>query len=199
MRPRTASPDRDLERRFLALVERNRGRVERLCRAYARADADLDDLRSEVWLQLWRSLPSFDGRAGEDTWLYRVALNTALLHGRREAGRRRAAEALAHEPRPPAVAGPSPGPEAVERRHRIERLRQALLRLDPADRALVTLHLEELSYRQIAEVTGLSESNVGVRLHRIRKRLAGWLAGDDGPQRTDTAEPAGEEVADAAR
>lgn len=182
--------DESHKRRFLDLMERNRGRVERLCRAYARSPADLDDLRSEVWLQLWRALPSFDGRASEDTWLYRVALNTVMLHGRREGTRRRASEALEREPWRPAALAPSAGTERIERQRRLERLQEALRRLDPAQRALVTLHLEELPYRQIAEVTGLSESNVGVRLHRIRTRLKRWLDEDEQPT-TITAARAG--------
>jgi RNA polymerase sigma-70 factor (ECF subfamily) len=185
------------ERRFLDLVERNRGRVERLCRTYARSPADLDDLRSEVWLQLWRSLPSFDGQASEDTWLYRVALNTVLLHGRREGVRRRAAEALGREPSRSPVSVPAVGAERVDRRRRLERLHEALRRLDPADRALVTLYLEELPYRQIAEITGLTESNVGVRLHRIRERLRRWLDPDE-PTMT-SADGAGRGEADGDR
>lgn len=183
--------EESLEQRFLDLVQRNRGRVERLCRAYARSPADLDDLRSEVWLQLWRALPSFDGRASEDTWLYRVALNTAMLHGRREGTRRLAHEALEREPG--AFASPTPGSGEVHlvRRQELERLQQALRRLDPADRALVALHLEDLPYRQIAEVTGLSESNVGVRLHRIRARLKAWLDENQQPAASIAVGPGG--------
>lgn len=180
------------ESRFLDLVQRNRGRVERLCRAYARSSADLDDLRSEVWLQLWRALPSFDGRASEDTWLYRVALNTAMLHGRREGTRRLAHDELERESSAPVSSG-AWGEQQLERRQQLERLHQALRRLDPADRAVVALHLEELSYRQIAEVTGLSESNVGVRLHRIRARLKSWLDHDDQPTVGSAAGPGGTE------
>lgn len=178
------------EQRFLDLVERNRGRVERLCRAFARSPTDLDDLRSEIWLQLWRALPSFDGRASEDTWLYRVGLNTVMLHGRREGLHRRASEAFEREPWWMTATTPAAGTERMERQRRLERLHRALRRLDPADRALVALYLEELPYRRIAEVTGLSESNVGVRLHRIRERLKRWLDEDE-TKTESTAKPAG--------
>ena len=159
-----------LEARYLDLIGRNRGRIDRLCRAWARTPADRDDLRSEVQLQLWRSLPSFDGRASEDTWLYRVALNVAMLSGRREHGRRKRAEAWESTVQPaPPVRTP---PEDVERRERVERLTRAVAGLEPADRALVTMVFEDLPYARIAEVVGITEINVGVRVHRLKKKLA---------------------------
>ena len=160
--------DGRLEPRFLDLIERNQGRIGRLCRAWSRTDADFEDLRSEVHLQLWRSLPGFDARAAEDTWLYRVALNTAMLFGRSERSRKQRIESFAQEPQrssAPAVH------ERLEDRERVKCLTRAIGGLDPADRALVTLQLEGLPYRKIAKVTGLSESHVGVRLHRLKKQL----------------------------
>ena len=172
----------ELEPRYLELIERNRGRIGRLCRAWTRTGADFEDLRSEILLQLWRSLPSFDGRASENTWLYRVALNVAFQFGRQARRRRdrqirleREPLSQAHEPLPT---------ERLETQERLDRLARAVADLPPADRALVTLWLEELPYSQISEVTGLSESHVGVRLHRIRKRLAEEL---NGKEREDVA------------
>ena len=164
----------DLEQRFLDLMDRNHARIVRICKAWSRNPADFEDLRSEVLLQLWRSLPSFDGRASEDTWLFRVALNVAMLFGRREGGRRSRLDQFRQ--RAPAPA-PAPDPsEGFENRERLERLMSAITSLDPGDRALIALQLENLSYAQIAEVTGLGESHVGVRLHRIRKRLTEAMA-----------------------
>ena len=167
----------DLERRFLNLIESNRARIARICRAWARRRDDFEDLHSEILLQLWRSLPSFDGRAGEDTWLFRVALNTAMLFGRRERGRRNRLDLFRQSA--PASVGDADPRERLEDRDRIERLSAAIAGLEPGDRALVTLQLEDLSYAQIADVTGLGESHVGVRLHRIRKKLAEALAEDE--------------------
>jgi len=167
----------DLERRFLELIERNEARIFRVCRAWARHPADFEDLRSEVLLQLWRSLPSFDGRSAEDTWLFRVALNVAMLFRRRERGRRERLD-LFRRRAPEHDAAPDPSAR-VDRRDRLDRLTAAIAGLDPTDRAMVTLQLEDLSYAQIAEVTGLGESHVGVRLHRIRKKLAQAMTEDE--------------------
>ena len=169
-----------LEERFLDLLERNRARISRLCGAFSRNQPELEDLRSEVALQLWRSLPSFDGRSREDTWLYRVTLNCALLHSRRR-GRHPVAVPITEIAEPRAL-GELPDAE-LERHEASRRLREAVHRLAPADRGLLTLHLEQLPYREIAQVLGISENLVGVKLHRIRKRLAGIMTAHQGGAR----------------
>lgn len=167
----------ELEQRFVDLMERNHARIIRVCKAWSRNPADFEDLRSEVLLHLWRSLPSFDGRSSEDTWLFRVALNVAMLFGRRERSRRNRLELFRQRaPTPTPMRDPI---ERLEERERLERLTSAIARLDAGDRALVILQLEGLSYAQIAEVTGLGESHVGVRLHRIRKKLGEAMAEDE--------------------
>jgi RNA polymerase sigma factor (sigma-70 family) len=165
------------ETRYLDLVTRNHGRITRLCRAWSRTSGDLEDLRSEVLFQLWRAWPSFDGRASEDTWLYRVALNVALQSSRRARRQKLHVERLEREA-PPASSAPPPS-ATFEESERLERLRRALTRLDPGERALIALALEDLSHQEIAEVTGLSAGHVAVKLHRIRKRLAERLAEEE--------------------
>ena len=106
-----------------------------------------------------------------------MALNVAMLFGRRERSRRNRLELF--KQRAPT---PAPARDPIERLdecERLERLTSAIARLDPGDRALVILQLEGLSYAQIAEVTGLGESHVGVRLHRIRKKLGEAMAEDE--------------------
>ena len=169
--------DRALEERYLELIERNRGRVARMCRAWTRAPADFEDLRSEILLQLWRSLPSFDGRASENTWVYQVALNVAFQFGRTTQRQRKRLDRLEREPRAESLEADQPA--RLQERERLERLGRALAALPPGDRALITLALEELPYAQIAEVTGLSESHVGVKLHRIKKHLAQSLVKEE--------------------
>lgn len=157
------------ESHYLELVRRNRDRISRICRSWTRTREDFQDLRSEVFLALWRSLPSFDGRSSQDSWLYRVTLNTALFHARTR--RRRGGPEVGFDE----ASEPSAAPDVASRLEESERwrlLRTALDRLGGVDRSLITLWLEELSYRQIAEVTGLSENHVGVALHRARKKLA---------------------------
>lgn len=146
---------------FLELVDGHQRIVGKVCHLWADGPADRDDLRQEILLQLWRSYPSFRGASSAATWVYRVALNTALLRRRR---RRPPAAALPEEL-------PAPAAPGAERDFEVEALRSCIRELPEVDRAIVFLHLEGESYERIAEVTGLGRSNVSVRLVRIRKRL----------------------------
>jgi RNA polymerase sigma-70 factor (ECF subfamily) len=165
----------DREERFMELVRENAGRLRRICRVYADGAAAEEDLYQDILLELWRSLPSFQGRSSRGTWLYRVALNTALQE-RRSRETRRAARLDEDAP----VRGPRPRrpDQELEDRRRLDRLYAAMDRLEETDRALVVLYLEEKSYREMAEVLGISESYVGEKLHRIRKQLAEWMERD---------------------
>jgi RNA polymerase sigma-70 factor (ECF subfamily) len=161
----------DLDNTFLELMRDNDARLWRICRAYARDVEAQKDLYQEMLVQLWRSLPSFAGDSLPGTWVYRVALNTALAHSRRVA-RRRESPLQGYDV-------PSEVPSADEvlgARQRVDRLYAAIDRLNDVDKLLVLLYLDEKTYHEIAEVSGLSETNVGVRLHRIKKELAGELA-----------------------
>jgi RNA polymerase sigma-70 factor (ECF subfamily) len=157
---------------FLDLVREYDARLRRICRIYADDPESRKDLYQDILMQVWRTLPSFAGKSSPGTWLYRVALNTALDSARHRTVRSRAREreevALRGQP-------PQRADERVERTEAMERLYGAIGRLDEIDRALVLLHLDERSYREIADVLGISESNVGVRLHRAKARLARWL------------------------
>lgn len=155
----------------MELVRENAGRLRRLCRVYADGGAGEEDLYQDILLELWRSLPSFEGRSSRDTWLYRVALNTAL---ERRRGRETRREARLDEDDPVRGARPRRPDEELEDRRRLDRLYAAIDRLNEMDRALVVLYLEEKSYREMADVLGISQSYVGVKLHRIRKQLAEW-------------------------
>lgn len=155
-------PDR--QERFLELVRPHRRAIAKVAALYARDSSEREDLAAEVMLQLWRCFERFRGESSFSTFLYRVALNTALLWARRAAGAPRvdaqvAVEELGQEP--------SPGVDDED----VRRLYAAVRELRPIDRALVLLALEERSHREIAEVTGLSTENVGVRLSRCRAQL----------------------------
>ena len=168
----------DLERQFLGMVHANDARLRRICQVYGRAAGVEDDLYQEILVRLWRALPSFEGRSSSDTWLYRVALNTALRWKRQRASHPEESlgpisldmhvgeDVLARVPQPD---------EQLERKERVRQLHAAIERLDDADRALVVLYLDDRSYAEMAEVLGITESNVGVKLHRIRKQMSAWL------------------------
>ena len=143
---------------------------------YAR---DLDarkDLHQEIMFQLWRSLPSFASASSIDTWVYRVALNTALTHARRRAVRAETSLEEEHVEAADFAASLDAADDTLDLSEQSERLYAAIDRLGDVERMLVTMYLDDRSYREMAEVIGISESHVGVKLHRIKKSLARSLA-----------------------
>lgn len=150
-------------------LHEHRGIIFKVTRAFARTASEADELRQEIHLQLWKSAANFASQARASTWVYQVCLNTGAAW--RRGLRRRESRFL------PAVdlglvtsSAPSPDVTAGEREI-IEQLYAAIHALDDFDRALVLLMLDGLSYREIADVIGISEGHVGVALSRARKRL----------------------------
>jgi RNA polymerase sigma-70 factor, ECF subfamily len=162
-------PNETPEALFKKWLHEYSGAVLKVARAYTLTAEDCQDLAQEILLQVWRSLPQFQGRASASTWVYRVALNTALGWHRKE-GRRRARQQPLLEPEDLPVTGLNSA-EQLQQREVVERLYAAIRQLPKADAALVLLYLEDLSYRAMAEVLGISESNVGVKLNRAKKAL----------------------------
>jgi RNA polymerase sigma-70 factor (ECF subfamily) len=155
----------DIDQEFLAVVNRYQPLVHRVCRMYADTPEDRKDLFQETLFQLWRSYPSFQGRSHVATWVYRVALNTAITAVRKKG---RAPE---HVPLDEGASHENISTDASARDSRADLVYRAIGTLSPVERALVMLYLEDLSYREMADILGLSESNVGVKLNRIRSKL----------------------------
>jgi RNA polymerase sigma-70 factor (ECF subfamily) len=165
----------DREEAFMELVGANQTRLQKICRVYAHDPDAREDLYQDILMQLWRSLPSFDGKSRPGTWLYRVALNTALSRKRERVARREDRKERLNDSHT-AQQDPFPTPdEHFEARQQVERLYAAIDKLGDMDKALIMLFLDDTSYRDIAEIVGISESNVGVKLHRIKKTLAAQL------------------------
>lgn len=140
------------------MVRENEARLWKICRVYTR-DADARrELYQDMLVQLWRGLPSFAGASQQSTWVYRVALNTALTYVRREATRRCETRLDEHEH---LASGAPRADDRLDAEHRLERLYEAIDGLNAIDKMLVTMYLDERSYREMAEVLGTSESNVG--------------------------------------
>lgn len=150
------------ESEFLTMIQHNQGIIHKICRIYRDSPEDREDLFQEVIFQLWRSYPSFSGGSKSATWLYRVALNTAMASFRKNKPNVTLAEYL------PDVQFESINLEDNERQ---EKLLAGIRQLSEPDRALIALYLDELSYQQIAGIMGISEGNVGVKLNRIKIRL----------------------------
>jgi RNA polymerase sigma factor (sigma-70 family) len=169
------SPTTDPASRFRSWLADHRGIVVKVTRSFSNTPVDAADLQQELLLQLWLSLPAFAGQAKPSTWIYRVCLNTALTWRRGTTRRERRIEPgvdLDHL----ASGSGSPADHAGDREI-LAQLYAAIRALPDFDRALVLLLLEGLAYREMAEITGLTETHVGVAQTRARKRLANLLKG----------------------
>ncbi len=157
------------EHRFLDLVNENRKRILKVCRVYAWNSADQDDLYQEILFQIWRGLPSLKEKQYANTWLYRVAINTAISFVRKRSIRSDRVVYVGHDDLMLTIESRQAAEGTTD--DRIAKLYTAIFKLDPLEKALVTLFLEDFTYEQMAEVTGISANNVGVMLHRARKKL----------------------------
>jgi RNA polymerase sigma-70 factor (ECF subfamily) len=168
-------PDPGHELLFKEWMAEHRSILRKIARSFARSEADLADMEQEMMLQLWSSASSFSGRAKASTWIYKVSLNTALMW-RRSSGRREERIEPGASVSRVAEGGPTPADKAAHE-ELLERLYGAIRSMPESDRALVLLMLDGLSYREIGEITGLTESHVGVALNRARAKLAERLKG----------------------
>jgi RNA polymerase sigma-70 factor (ECF subfamily) len=164
------TPDDDRQQVFKSWIQEHAGLVFKVARAFAPSKADQQDLAQEILLQMWCSLPRFEGKAKASTWIYRVALNTALAWRRKETKHRATETPLIDIETLPGSQVDSA--QQLDQQEVVERLYAAIQQLPKADAALVLLYLDDLSYREMADVLGISENHVGVKLNRARKSLA---------------------------
>jgi RNA polymerase sigma-70 factor, ECF subfamily len=166
----TMTPDSatSLQEVFVLLVREHEPLLHKVCHLYCRNEEERRDLLQEMLLQVWRSLPGFEERAKPATWIYRVALNTAITFLRKSA-RSVPVDAL------PDV--PAAGCEAGEFRQveHAEVLERAMATLSSVEKAVLLLHFEERSYLEIGEILGISEKAVSVKLVRIKTKLREWF------------------------
>ncbi len=168
-------PDEDQKSLFMSWLGEHGAAVMKVARAYTLTSDDCQDLAQEILLQAWRSLPQFEGKASPSTWFYRVALQTAMNWHRKDQPRRAGSSRLSKCKSWQTKARISA--EQVQQRETVEQLYNAIHQLPKADAALVLLYLDELSYREMAEVLGISESNVGVKLNRAKKAARALMNG----------------------
>jgi len=163
--------DTDGKNRFLELIEQNQDIVHKICRLYASNMHNRTDLSQDIICQLWRSYPSFRGDSKFTTWMYKVALNTALLNLRRHRSSLPTETLKEYH-------GDIPAQTTDHEKHaKITSLYGAINQLRKFDRAIVLLYLEQFTYNEIADVIGITETNVSVRLVRIKKKLKELLEG----------------------
>ena len=162
----------DQERIFAEWVREYGAILHHVARAFA-VGSDRHDLMQELLLTLWRAAPKFRGDAQVSTFIYRVAHNAALAWFRRE---RKASAGI--ETLDPTTSASLQASDVPNEDDRLKLLYAAIRELTPLDRSMVLLHLDDRPYEEIAEIHGISVNNVGVRLNRIRRKLAERLQGD---------------------
>jgi RNA polymerase sigma factor (sigma-70 family) len=151
---------------FVDLIDRHRGILFKVASAYCRTPEDREDLVQETVAQLWRSYPRFDARVAFSTWMYRIAVNVAISFYRNETRKRRAIAPAAES-----VLELVPASQPAEIDDRLDLVYELIEQLGPLDRALMLLYLDDYSYAEIAAILGISESNAGTKIARIKQRL----------------------------
>jgi RNA polymerase sigma-70 factor (ECF subfamily) len=162
--------DEDHKSLFMTWLGEHGSSVIKVARAYTLTSDECQDLAQEILLRAWQSLPNFRGEASPATWFYRVALQTAMNWQRKDKPRRTRQQSLL-EVQAVGIECCDSG-EQAQQRETVERLYNAIHQLPKTDAALVLLYLDELSYREMADVLGISEGNVGVKLNRAKKALS---------------------------
>lgn len=151
---------------FISVIRNNQNLIHKICYAYCSDPENRKDLQQEILIQLWKSFAKFDGRVKISTWIYKVALNTAIFYYRKDSkhnDKRVRIDAAAIS-----LSNFDPDTESEEK---ITMLYRFIERLNEMDKALILLYLDDNKYKDIAEVLGISETNVATKINRIKKTL----------------------------
>ena len=149
------------KKEFLEKIAAHQQLIHKICHLYRNNTEDREDLFQEIVYQLWRSYPGFRQQSKFSTWMYRIGLNTALASFRQKTISYTTMSDL-----------PTDQPETSENESiSIEYLRDAIEQLPIAEKTIITLYLEEMSYAEIGKIIGISENYVGVKINRIKAKL----------------------------
>jgi len=159
---------------FDELLDRHRKIAFKVANIYARSAHDRADLAQEIAAQAWRAFPGYEAQRSFSTWLYRIALNVAISFARNARRRDEHAVALDEELHDIGVdtTADEDGDERVRALHRV------IDRFDPLNRALLLLYLDERSQREIAEILGITETNVATKIGRLKQRIRADMPAD---------------------
>jgi RNA polymerase sigma-70 factor (ECF subfamily) len=156
---------------FLKLISDNQRVILKICNLYCNNGTDREDLGQEIIYQLWRSAHSFKEEYKFSTWMYRIALNVAISFYRK----RLASPIVAVNDKHLDIAGPMEDKEGLE--ENIVRLQKLIAGLKELDKAIMLLYLEEKTYKEIAEIVGISETNAATKISRIKEMLKQQFSG----------------------
>ncbi|NDW18481.1 sigma-70 family RNA polymerase sigma factor [Dysgonomonas sp. 216] len=151
--------NKEVENNFVEMIRKNEGIIYKVTSFYANEEQPINDLYQEVVLNLWKAYPSFRGDSKLSTWIYRIALNTCVTFFRRS------------KSRPSYVDLVIDIPESPDNNDDIKELYRLINKLGKIERALVLLYLDDKTYKEIAEITGLTVTNVATKLSRIKDKL----------------------------
>lgn len=162
-----------MEKEFIELINNHRALIFKVCNLYCNDGESRKDLFQEVVLQLWKSFPGFRGQSAFSTWIYRVAINTAVSNLRKESSApgRKSIELLDFD-----IPDMTLSSSQDENR---SLLNTAIRKLSEIEKAVILLYLEEKSYEEISGIIGISISNVGVRINRIKNKLSKLIKADE--------------------
>ncbi|KXK54993.1 MAG: ECF subfamily RNA polymerase sigma-70 factor [Chlorobi bacterium OLB5] len=158
---------------FDKILAENKDKIFRICCAYEKDKDDRDDLFQQILINLWKSLDNFKGLSSLSTWVYRVAVNTSLVHVKSAVTRKNRFTALSENTN--SVYNNSDADEKLETERQTRKLYGCINMLAEFDRLIISLVLEDMSYKEISEITGITVNNVGVKINRIKKELARLL------------------------
>ncbi len=154
-----------MEKEFIQIVQKNQGIIHKVCNIYCDVQEDRNDLFQEIVAQLWKSFPTFQNRSKFSTWMYRVALNTAITSFKK-AKRRPDQNRLTYDNFQ--IEDDSYDTETEEN---IKQLHRAVAQLSGVEKSIVLLFFENKKYEEIAEITGITQNYVRVKMNRIKKKL----------------------------
>jgi len=154
-----------LEKEFLHIIQKNQGIIHKVCNIYCDTEDDRNDLFQEIVVQLWKSFPNFRKESKVSTWMYRVALNTAITTFKKSK-RRPDQNNLTYE-----NFQIEDEKYDTETEENIKVLHKAIQQLTGIEKSIVLLYLENKKYEEIAEITGITQNYVRVKMNRIKKKL----------------------------
>lgn len=157
---------KEQRQRFNEIIEQHKGILLKVARGYCRNDTDRQDLIQEMLIQIWRSISKFNGQSKMSTWLYRISLNVAISFYRKSSTRASKYTALDDK-----TVHPLAAVDCTEDEWKLNLLEQFISELKEIDKALMILYLEDKSHAEIAEILGMSASNVGTKASRIKEKL----------------------------
>ena len=158
--------DEKVKQEFLGLIQDNKGIIFKICNSYCSNKSDREDLAQEIIYQLWKSGHSFNSDHKFSTWMYRVALNVAISHYRMG---KKSGHVISMDEHFADIEDKDDGYNETEKN--INLLQQFIAELRELDRALMILYLENKSYIEISAILGITETNVGTKINRIKEVL----------------------------